>query len=68
MKEVVVVIHYVGDRVPMQLRDEKDEIDFPDYWGGFGGPINVRESASGRRARTVRRNGLSTVGIALFEE
>ena len=28
----------------LQLRDEKPDIDFPGYWGLFGGEINVAEN------------------------
>lgn len=43
--EVVVALPYVGDRVLMQLRDDKPDILFPNYWGFFGGSIERSESA-----------------------
>ena len=35
MKEVTALIPFVADKVLMQLRDEKDEIDFPGHWVFF---------------------------------
>jgi len=44
MKEVVVILPYVGDRVLMQLRDIKHGIDCPGCWGFFGGSIDPGEN------------------------
>lgn len=46
MREVVVIVPYVENRVLMQLRDEKAHIVFPGHWGFFGGSLNSGEPAS----------------------
>jgi 8-oxo-dGTP pyrophosphatase MutT (NUDIX family) len=53
MKEVVVVIPYAGDRVLLQLRDDKAGIDFPGHWGFFGGSMDEGETAAQAAAREL---------------
>lgn len=43
-KEVVVIIPYVNGKVLMQLRDMKEDINFPGCWGFFGGSIDEGET------------------------
>lgn len=40
----VIVLPYVDSKVLMQLRDIKEGINFPGYWGFFGGAIEEGES------------------------
>ncbi|HIA62460.1 MAG TPA: NUDIX domain-containing protein [Planctomycetaceae bacterium] len=54
MKEVVVVIPHFADRVLMQLRDDKLEIDFPAHWGFFGGSLEVGETAQQAAVRELK--------------
>jgi len=42
--EVVVILPYVGNRILMQLRDDKKWIPFPNKWGFFGGSIEPGET------------------------
>jgi 8-oxo-dGTP diphosphatase len=64
MKEVVVIIPYVGDRVLMQLRDDKKEIDFPGHWGFFGGSLDEGESAQEAATRELaEETGYSPVEL-----
>ena len=44
MKPAVVVLPYVNKRVLMQLRDTKQGISFPGFWGFFGGAIEEGEA------------------------
>jgi len=57
-KEVAVIIPYVNDKVLLQLRDIKEEIDFPGYWGFFGGSIDPGETPE----RTARRELFEEIG------
>lgn len=45
LKEVVLVLPVLDQRVLMQLRDMKPEISSPGCWGFFGGAIDPGESA-----------------------
>jgi len=44
MKEVTVILPFIGNKVLMQLRDEKSGIDFPGSWGFFGGKLDENET------------------------
>ena len=41
--EFVVILPYVKNKILMQLRDEKENINFPGQWGFFGGTIDIDE-------------------------
>ena len=43
-KEVVVILPYADSKVLLQLRDIKEGIAFPGYWGFFGGSIDADET------------------------
>ena len=43
-KKVVVILPYVNNKVLLQLRDVKESISFPGYWGFFGGSIDNGET------------------------
>lgn len=53
-KEVVVVLPVFRQRVLMQLRDFKPEIDVPGCWGFFGGAIDPPESPLEAASREIR--------------
>ncbi len=42
--EVVVILPYLDNKVLLQLRDIKEGIAFPGYWGFFGGSIEQGET------------------------
>ena len=43
-RECVVILPYTEDKVLMQLRDFKQGINFPGFWGFFGGAIEEGET------------------------
>ncbi len=49
----MVGLPYVGERVLLQLRDDKPDILFPNYWGFFGGTIEPTESAEQALIREI---------------
>lgn len=50
---VVVGLPYIGNRVLLQLRDDKLGIVFPGHWGFFGGAIEEGESAEDAIQREI---------------
>jgi 8-oxo-dGTP pyrophosphatase MutT (NUDIX family) len=40
-----LVLPYQGNKILMQLRDEKSEIPYPGYWAFFGGTIEPGENS-----------------------
>ncbi len=43
IRKTVVIIPYQNNKILMQLRDEKQTIDYPGNWGFFGGNIEPGE-------------------------
>lgn len=43
IQQVVAILPYLGDKVLMQLRDQKTGIAFPGHWGFLGGTIEPGE-------------------------
>jgi len=43
-RKCVIVLPYIGNKVLMQLRDFKQGINFPGFWGFFGGTVEDGES------------------------
>lgn len=43
-KEVVVLLPFVEEKILLQLRDARQGIDFPGFWGFFGGSIDHGET------------------------
>jgi 8-oxo-dGTP diphosphatase len=44
IKQAAVILPYRDGKVLMQLRDEKEGIDYPGQWGFFGGEIEPGET------------------------
>lgn len=43
IRQVAAILPYLGNKVLMQLRDQKTGIAFPGHWGFFGGTIELGE-------------------------
>jgi 8-oxo-dGTP diphosphatase len=54
MKKVAKVILYKDDKVLLQLRDDKIDIQFPNMWSLFGGSIEEGESPEECAIREIK--------------
>ena len=54
MKRIAKVILYKKDEVLLQLRDDKPDIPFPNYWSLFGGLIDEGETPEEALKREVK--------------
>jgi 8-oxo-dGTP diphosphatase len=69
MKEVAKVIIYTGDKILLQHRDSREDINNPDTWSLFGGELENGESPKGCVIREIEEEiGAKMSQLKIYSE
>ena len=63
LQKSALILPYQGNKILMQLRDEKFEISYPGYWAFFGGTIEPGENS----IQSAQRELYEEIGYSVDE-